>query len=196
MSCSNDSKNEDQLRPILQLGDSRLKMVSEPVREHDILYSLELQKEVEDLNAVLHDFQLKNGFGRAIAAPQLGIHKRFIALRLNSSEPGIALFNPMITFKSEEMFSIWDDCFSFPDIMVHLKRHKSISISYLNDKAEVKTLENCSLSLSELLQHEIDHLDGILAVDRVEILDNNVSTSIISRKAWLSNRAYYESLLL
>lgn len=86
------------------------------------------------------------------------------------------MINPQISWKSEEMFSLWDDCMSFPWLMVKVKRFKSISVNYLDENGKEHQMEKVDISISELLQHEIDHLDGILALDRV--LDKK---SIISR---------------
>ncbi len=61
--------------------------------------------------------------------------------------------------------TLWDDCFSFPDLMVKVKRHLAISVSYQDLQGRRRTLE-ADGALSELLQHEVDHLDGVLAVDR------------------------------
>ena len=89
---------------------------------------------------------------------------------------------------------MWDDCFSFPDIMVRVTRNKEISVRFLDDFGTEQFWEHCSIDLSELLQHEIDHLDGILAVDRA--LPNSLDCqSIIPRSQWLENRSYYDSMV-
>src|SRR6185436_5087340 len=82
----------------------------------------------------------------------------------NVGEPK-ALINPEIVFRSEEMMELWDDCFSFPNLMVRVRRNFEIGIRYLDTHGTVVALR-ASGDLSELLQHEIDHLDGILATDR------------------------------
>ena len=63
------------------------------------------------------------------------------------------------------MIELWDDCFSFPDILVKVRRHKRIEISYVDEAGERKNLIAAD-ALSELLQHEIDHINGVLAIDR------------------------------
>lgn len=60
---------------------------------------------------------------------------------------------------------MWDDCFSFPNLLVRLRRSVSVRMQYVDEQGQPRTLE-ASGALSELLQHEFDHLDGILAVDR------------------------------
>jgi peptide deformylase len=81
-----------------------------------------------------------------------------------------AIRNPEYEFQSEAKFRLWDDCFSFPGLLVHLERSRSVRVRYEDDQGSVRLVE-AEGPLSELLQHEIDHLDGILAVDRA--LDRN-----------------------
>jgi peptide deformylase len=61
---------------------------------------------------------------------------------------------------------MWDDCMSFPSLLVRVQRHESISLRYLNETGEGCEWNNLGREESELVQHEIDHLDGILAIDR------------------------------
>ena len=147
------------VREILQLGDLRLWQPSEAVSDPG---SSETRQVIEDLAATLSDFRLRYQFGRAIAAPQINAHRRIIFT--NVGEPK-ALINPEIVFRSEEMMELWDDCFSFPNLMVRVRRHFEIGIRYLDTHGAVVALRARG-DLSELLQHEIDHLDGILATDR------------------------------
>jgi peptide deformylase len=100
--------------------------------------------------------------GRAIAAPQLGVMKRLIYMHID--EP-LIFINPILDRVSEEMMEVWDDCMCFPELLVKVRRHKRCHIGYQNmDWGEEEMwLED---DLSELVQHEIDHLDGILAISR------------------------------
>lgn len=116
-----------------------------------------------DLIDTLEAFRGRMGFGRAIAAPQIGISRRMIALHLEDKP--FLMINPEITWRSGQRFSVEDDCMSFPDLLVRLQRERSISISYQDEDGLWKTMEDLDPECSELLQHEIDHLDGILAVD-------------------------------
>ncbi len=147
------------VREILQLGNPRLWQPSQPVVEPGARETADL---ISDLAATLDDFRLRYRFGRAIAAPQIGAQQRIILLNLSEPKPFI---NPEIVSKSDEMMELWDDCFSFPDLMVRVRRHFKIRVSYL-DASGIECNIDADGSLSELLQHEIDHLDGILAVDR------------------------------
>ena len=75
------------------------------------------------------------------------------------------MVNPELEWRSEETFRLWDDCFSFPVLLVWLERAMSVEVRYRDERGEARRVE-ASGALSELLQHELDHLDGVLAVDR------------------------------
>jgi len=147
------------LEDILLLGDSRLYETCAPVDRSELLT---LQPVVDQLANLVLSFRAKYGAGRAIAAPQIGVMKRLIVMNI---EKPVAIINPQIIQKSDEMMELWDDCMSFPNLLVRLKRHKRITLRFrdLNWKEHQWELED---DLSELLQHEYDHLDGILATMR------------------------------
>jgi len=146
--------------PILTIGDSRLEKAAALVRPGDAT----LTQEIGQMHAILNEFRRCQGYGRAIAAPQVGIGKRLVAMNLGMGP--FALLNPEITWRSEEMFEVWDDCLSIPNQIVRVRRHKSISFSYWDDQWCERTCEQLPPDLSELVQHEIDHLDGILMLAR------------------------------
>lgn len=149
-------KNLDDL---LLLGNPILYEKSEPVLQTE----LPLVKEwVADLHNVMKEIRLKYNFGRAIAAPQLGIMKRLIYMNIDKP---VVLINPKLTHLSEETFELWDDCMSLPNLLVKVKRHKSLRVKYLDENWEEQETEMTD-DLSELLQHEYDHLDGILCTMR------------------------------
>ncbi len=79
---------------------------------------------------------------------------------MNIDKP-VVFINPKFTFMSDEKFELWDDCMSFPNLLVKVKRYKKVTIEYLDENWE---LQKCEMEndLSELLQHEYDHLEGIL----------------------------------
>jgi len=146
--------------PILVVGDARLEQVAAEVSPDDAA----LPHEIGQMHTALDTFRRDHGFGRAIAAPQVGIGKRLIAINLGT-EP-LALVNPEIIWRSDELFEVWDDCFSIPDRIVRVRRHKSISFRYRDEHWRERICERIPPDLSELLQHEIDHLDGILMLAR------------------------------
>jgi peptide deformylase len=90
-----------------------------------------------------------------------------IFLRLPGEEPW-PLVNPEISWRSEEKIVVWDACLSFLSIFMQVERHREIIVRYQDLSGERREARaNEERNLSELLQHEIDHLDGILAVDRI-----------------------------
>ncbi len=149
-------------REILQLGNPVLWRKSAAVAG---IQSGEVREVVRDLSDTLASFRESTGYGRGIAAPQLGILKRVIFIRMQPAGFCGPLFNPQIIWESEQSFELWDDCFSFPDLMVRVSRASKIRVNYRDDHGEDRTVE-AEGDFSELLQHEIDHLDGILAVQR------------------------------
>jgi peptide deformylase len=145
-------------RRILQLGDPLLRAISKPVKTSKAAAAL-----FTDLRDTLHDFQRQRGFGRGISAVQIGEPKRLVYIEMD--DRSYSLRNPVYEMQSEEKFQLWDDCFSFPDLLVWLERSQTVRIRYQDEHGATQTLEAAG-AFAELLQHEMDHLDGILAVDR------------------------------
>jgi peptide deformylase len=164
---------------VLLLGDPRLRLRSNEVERFD-------SEAFDALAATLEAFRRTYGFGRAISAPQIGIAQRFIAVNLGAGT--FFVVNPVITWRSDATFTMWDDCMSFPDLLVRLARNESISIDYVDERGRAKSWRELDRASAELLQHEIDHLDGILAVDRA--LD---AESLVMRRAYEANRDYHDS---
>jgi peptide deformylase len=167
------------MAPILLLGDPRLRLRSARVERFD-------ETPFEELASTLAGFRERHRFGRAISAPQIGVARRFIAVDLG--EGTFFVVNPIVTWQSDETFTMWDDCMSFPGLLVRVSRASSISIDYVDEKGTPKRWERVDRAASELLQHEIDHLDGILAVDRAEGPD-----ALVLREAYEANRAHHDA---
>ena len=152
------------IRPILQLGDPLLRQRSLPVADPTARDIYEL---VRDMADTLAHWRATTGYGRAIAAPQLGVLHRVIFLKLPGVEPW-PLINPEIIECGEENVVVWDACLSFLSIFMQVERRRQITVRYQNLYGETLEYEaGADRNLSELMQHEIDHLDGILAIDRV-----------------------------
>lgn len=149
-------KNLDDL---LLLGDPRLYETCVPVIREELP---QVQGWVADLDNVMKEIRMKFNFGRAIAAPQLGVMKRLIYM--NIDEP-VVFINPQLEFLGTEKFEVWDDCMSFPNLLVKVKRHRRVKVTYRDENWETQEWEMQD-NLSELIQHEYDHLDGILCTMR------------------------------
>jgi peptide deformylase len=145
------------------VGDPVLRRPAEPVGD---VGEEVFRAEARTLLATLEDFRGRHGFGRAIAAPQIGVSKRFIAMHLGTGP--FLVIDPLITRRSDETFTMWDDCMSFPWLMVRLRRHRSLSLEYTDGSGARRRWKDLDPATAELLQHELDHLDGILALDRVD----------------------------
>lgn len=156
---------------ILQLGDPTLRLKSKPVARPTQATAV-----LRDLRATLHRFQRTHGFGRGISAIQIGVPLRVIYIEFEGVP--YSILNPEWESMSRKKFILWDDCFSFPNLMVRLERSVSVRLRYHDANGELRTISAAG-ALSELLQHEMDHQDGILAVDRA--LDGN---SLATRAEW------------
>jgi len=136
-----------KLEDLLLLGNPLLYAKCEPVLQSEFPL---VQGWVADLHNVMQEIKAKYRFGRAIAAPQLGIMKRLVYMNIDKP---VVFINPEFSDLSEEMIELWDDCMSFPNLLVKVKRHKSLSIKYhdLNWQPQEWKMQD---GLSELLQHE------------------------------------------
>jgi peptide deformylase len=152
------------IQTVRQLGDPVLRKIARPVSNPA---APEIAALVEDLADILAYWKKSTGYGRAIAAPQIGALERVIFLQLPDAEPW-PLVNPEIIERSQEKIVVWDACLSFLSIFMQVERHREIVVRYQDlrgNRHEIRAAEE--QNLSELLQHEIDHLDGILALDRI-----------------------------
>ena len=160
------------VKKALLLGDPRLRERAADVVDFSVLSEI-----VDDLRDTLTHHQEATGKGRGLAAPQLGYPVKVIYVQ--TPEFTQVLVNPKITWRSEEMFEVWDSCFSFEAaFFVKIPRHKRIKVEYQDERGDIH-VDEFSDGFSELLQHEIDHLHGVMATDRLENLRD-----IVMRSEW------------
>src|SRR5437016_2720589 len=115
------------VREILLLGNPTLRAKCAKVNDFsDAMHKLT----IADLRDTLADFKKRRGFGRGIAAPQIGITRRIIFIKIDASIP---LINPEIIKRSKQKMTLWDDCFSFPDLMVKVRRYAIITVAYQDE---------------------------------------------------------------
>ena len=150
-------------REILLLGDTKLYEISEEVRREELE---SLRPVFEDMFDCIRGIRRDYGFGRAIAAPQIGIQKRLICML---TDRPYVIINPRLTFIGDEMMELMDDCMSFPKLLVRVQRYRHCILNYLDENWEEQE-KRMDDDMSELIQHEYDHLDGILATMRA--IDN------------------------
>lgn len=168
---------------VILLGDPRLRKECSPVGD---VNDAGFRHDRNCLHATLDAFRAEHGFGRAISAPQIGVALRFIAVNLGDGP--FTIINPEITWSSPETFTMWDDCMSFPFLLVRVRRHCAISLRFLDDDGNISVMEKLDQATSELLQHEIDHLNGVLAVDHALDAD-----AIVSREVFEENPDWFRS---
>ena len=155
------------VRTVRQLGDPVLREKCAEVMDAS---TAEIRALVEDLSDTLAYWRQTTGYGRGLAAPQIGVSRRVIFLRLPGENPW-PLVNPQIIERSDERVVVWDACLSFLSIFMQVERNRDITVRYQDLQGKTHEIQAGELrNLSELLQHEIDHLDGILCIDRVRDL--------------------------
>lgn len=168
------------VKKILKLGNPGLFQISEKVNKEELEYAVEVGNDLKD---TLLNFRKEYGWGRAIAAPQIGVKKRIIFWQLEKPQ---LFINPKIIEASKELIELWDDCMSFPELLVKVKRNKTCTIKFVDENNE-ENLFYLKDNEAELIQHEIDHLDGILATMRAV---NNRSFSLKSESHLLKDPSF------
>ena len=146
-------------REILLLGDPRLYEISEEVTREELE---SLRPVFEDMFDCIRGIRRDYGFGRAIAAPQIGVRKRLICML---TDKPYVIINPKLEFVGDEQMELMDDCMSFPNLLVRVRRYRHCILRYLDENWEMQEMRMDD-DMSELIQHEYDHLDGILATMR------------------------------
>jgi peptide deformylase len=150
------------IRDVLQLGNPLLRQPSAPVADPG---SPEVAAILVDLRDTLAHWRSTTGYGRGIAAPQIGVLQRIVFMNLDQHSPW-PLINPEIVARGNDTAVVWDACLCFLMIFCQVTRHRAITVRY-QDTAGTWHHLDAEGDLAELLQHEIDHLDGILAIDRI-----------------------------
>ncbi|MBN34911.1 MAG: peptide deformylase [Rhodospirillaceae bacterium] len=148
---------------IIWAPDPRLKVVSEPVETVD-----------DDVRALMDDMldTMYDEPGVGLSAIQIGVPKRVVVVdvaRKGEEPQPIRLVNPVITATSEEIAIFDEGCLSLPEHFAEVERPAEVDVSYIDENGDAQTLHADDI-LSRCLQHEIDHLDGILFVDHLSAL--------------------------
>jgi len=161
------------VKEVLLLGNPKLREKSSNIKN----FNGDYRKNLDDLSDTLLYLQKVKRIGRAMAAPQIGWKKNVISY--NIPERSFFMVNPKVIWKSEEMIDVWDSCFCFDvAFFIEIKRYKRVKVQYLDGEGN-KYVEEFNGDLSELVQHEIDHLNGTLATDHLKN-----PRKIIMRNEW------------
>jgi peptide deformylase len=151
-------RREAALAHVVKFGDPVLKSVASPVAH----FGPELRAEVERMVAIMRD-----GMGVGLAATQLGVLRRLLVFQAGSDGEPTALVNPQIEWLSEEAVVAEEGCLSLPRVSMDVERALHARVSGYDAEGEGIRIEASGLE-ARVLQHEIDHLDGVLILDRTE----------------------------
>jgi peptide deformylase len=141
---------------IRRLGDPVLKSSATPVDRFDD----SLRRQVGRMAGLLND-----ALGVGLAAPQLGLSQRLLVYRVGPDAPLIALVNPRVEWASEDLETLDEGCLSIPGIVVDVDRPVHVRVRAQDEEGEERLVEASGLE-ARVIQHEIDHLDGVLILDR------------------------------
>ena len=151
-------RREAALAHVVKFGDPVLKSKASPVRE----FGPELRAEVERMVAIMRD-----GMGVGLAATQLGVLRRLLVFQAGPDSEPTALVNPEVEWLSDEAVVAEEGCLSLPRVSMDVERPLHARVSGYDAEGEPIVIEASGLE-ARVLQHEIDHLDGLLYLDRLE----------------------------
>ena len=144
------------VQPIRLFGDPVLRTPAEPVRDFD----KELRSLVKDLTETMIDAP-----GVGLAAPQIGLSQRLLVYRVGQDAPLVALVNPQIEWSSGDEETLEEGCLSIPGVAVDVERPVHVRVRAQDETGAERVVEASGLE-ARVIQHEIDHLDGVLILDR------------------------------
>ena len=163
------------LKKILIEPNKLLREVSQPVKE----VNKEIQMLMDDMLETMYS---ANGIG--LAAIQIGVPKNLIVIDLLTKEKRKSpefFVNPIITKKSTKMSKYEEGCLSIPNLFAEVERPSECEVEYLDYKGKKKKLKATGL-LATCIQHEIDHLKGILFIDYLSKLKRNIILKKLSKQ--------------
>jgi peptide deformylase len=151
-----EQRRQNALAQIRQLGDPVLRLKAEPVSRFD----RGLAEDVELMTRIMID-----GRGVGLAAPQIGRSRRLIVIKPDEDGPVTALVNPEITVRDATEQTDSEGCLSLGEATMDVARPRAITVTALDVKGEQIEIEAEGF-LARVIQHEVDHLDGVLIIDR------------------------------
>jgi len=141
---------------IRKWGDPVLKSRATPVDRFDDT----LQQQVQRMAGIMRD-----AVGVGLAAPQLGISQRLLVYRIGSEAPLVTLVNPELEWHSQDVETFEEGCLSIPSVAVDVERPLHVRVRARDERGDERLVEASGLE-ARVIQHEMDHLDGILMLDR------------------------------
>jgi peptide deformylase len=157
---------------IKQVGDPILRTHSQTVTTEDF-DSGKVAQTIANMQDILNGIKaISDENGNALSAPQVGVSIRLIVLRIDGKF--VNIINPRIIERSESTFMFEEECFSFYNMRAKVKRYQSVVLSYIDENQSEQQV-SMQGEFSGLVQHEIDHLNGIFFLDKVEDQSSLVS---------------------
>jgi peptide deformylase len=151
------ARRDAALRHVRKLGDPVLRATALPVERFDEA----LVSEVERMGELMHD-----ALGVGLAATQIGVLHRVLVYRAYPDDPLTVLVNPVIEWRSDELEAAEEGCLSLPGVHVEVERPARVRVRALDERGEPLEVEAEGLP-ARVIQHEVDHLDGVLILDRI-----------------------------
>jgi peptide deformylase len=151
------ARRDAALRQVRKLGDPVLRASALPVERFDDT----LKAEIERMGELMHD-----SLGVGLAATQLGVLHRVLVYRAYAEDPVTALVNPVLEWASDELEVAEEGCLSLPGVHVEVERPARVNVRAQDEAGQELRIEAEGLQ-ARVIQHEIDHLNGVLILDRI-----------------------------
>jgi peptide deformylase len=150
------ARRDAALKLVRKYGDPVLRSRALPVEKFDAA----LADEVRRMGQIMHD-----ALGIGLAATQVGVMHRVFVYRVDPDAPVAALVNPQLEWASDEREPLEEGCLSLPGVLVEVERPIHVRVRALDERGDEQLIEASGLE-ARVLQHEMDHLDGVLILDR------------------------------
>jgi peptide deformylase len=167
------ARRDAALRLVRKYGDPSLKSRALPVEQFDDA----LREEVRRMGQLMHD-----ALGIGLAATQLGVMHRVLVYRVEQEAPVAALVNPVLEWAGTETEAFEEGCLSLPGVLVDVERPIHVRVRALDEYGEALTIEASGLE-ARVIQHEMDHLDGVLILERTSRDERKQAMRILREEA-------------
>ena len=175
---------------IITVPNPLLKEKSEDVKE----FNQNLKNTIRNM----YDTLYSSGNGIGLAAPQVGIMKRIVVIDIKEKDKSnpITFINPKIVKKSKETFVNEEGCLSIPDFFANVERYKEVEVQWLNENGDLKSANYNGL-MSICIQHEIDHLNGVLFIDHISKIKRKMAVEkVLKQKKKKTNKCRKSKILV
>jgi peptide deformylase len=160
---------------VVYYGDPILRKKAKPVAVFDD----DLRAFIEEMKETMADYD-----GLGLAAPQVGRSIQVVTIDATKGEkPPYVIINPEFTFFSKEEVEREEGCLSFPDIHLNITRPSIVSVKAFDENGKAYAIDNADDLLGRALQHEIDHLNGILIIDHISVIQRKLLSGKLKKIA-------------